>query len=90
MNAWYPSCAEQALSFLQSPRLIDHHCGALGGVEQIQTYLADNENEVVVPTTTRVIFDVYVRDLYCCTQSGFDFFRSDWHPDNAEGEWGQN
>ena len=49
------------------------------------TYFADNENGVVAPTITRVIFYFYVRDLYCCTHSCFNFSRSDWHSD-AEGE----
>lgn len=48
-------------------------------------YLADNENGVVAPTITRVVFHFYVRDLYCCTYSCFDFLPGDWHFD-AEGE----
>jgi len=49
------------------------------------TYLADNENGVVAPTITRLIFNFYKRDLYCCAYSCFDFPRGDWHFD-VEGE----
>jgi hypothetical protein len=82
----YPSCAERASSSLRTPTVYqviiivtcDGDALAWKGIEY-STDLADDENRVVVPTTTRVILYFHVRNLYCCTYSRLEFLGSDWH-----------
>jgi hypothetical protein len=71
----YPSCAERASSFLRTPTVWSDQILLFVN----STDLADDENSVVIPTTTRVILHLHVRNLHCCTYSRLEFFGSDWH-----------
>ena len=47
-------------------------------------HLADNEDRVLFPTTTGVIFHLYVCNLYFCTNRRLEFLWGDCHRGGSE------
>jgi hypothetical protein len=49
------------------------------GVERKEQHLADNEDSVLLPTTTGVVFYIHVCNLNRCTNNRLEFLLGDGH-----------